>query len=273
MTGGVRKAVLLARGLGTRMRRAEGGVALEAAQEAAAASGLKAMIPAGGRPFLDHVLSAVADAGVSEACLVVGPEHEAVRSHYAVAVPRRLRISFAVQERPLGTADALRSAEAFAAGEDVLVLNGDNRYPVSALRRLLELPGAAVALFTPRGLVRDGNVTAERIPAFAVGLLDDEGFLADVVEKPSPALLARLGESVLVSMNCWRLPPAIFEACRRVGPSPRGELELPDAVRIAIRELGVRLRVVRCNEGVLDLSRRGDIATVTALLAGVEVSV
>ena len=52
----IRKAVILARGLGTRMRKADTGAALDSAQQAAADSGLKAMIPVG-RPFLDYVLS------------------------------------------------------------------------------------------------------------------------------------------------------------------------------------------------------------------------
>jgi glucose-1-phosphate thymidylyltransferase len=69
-------------------------------------------------------------------------------------------------------------------------------------------------------------------------------------------------------MNCWRFSPAIFEACRRLQPSPRGELELPMAVREAIAS-GVRFKVVRCREGVLDLSRRSDIPAVAERLRGV----
>jgi glucose-1-phosphate thymidylyltransferase len=72
-------------------------------------------------------------------------------------------------------------------------------------------------------------------------------------------------------MNCWMFTPAIFEACRRVRPSARNELELPEAVRIAITELGERVAVVRVKGGVLDLSSRGDIAEVKARLAGVTV--
>ena len=49
------KAVILARGLGTRMRRQEEGVELSDEQRAAADSGQKAMIRFG-RPFLDYVL-------------------------------------------------------------------------------------------------------------------------------------------------------------------------------------------------------------------------
>src|SRR5690606_15812717 len=95
----VREAVILARGLGTRMRRPDAAAALDREQSRVADAGLKAMIPIG-RPFLDYVLSALADAGVSDVCLVIGPEHDSVRTYYTEAVaPRRLRIRFAVQER------------------------------------------------------------------------------------------------------------------------------------------------------------------------------
>jgi hypothetical protein len=72
-------------------------------------------------------------------------------------------------------------------------------------------------------------------------------------------------------MNCWLLGPAVFQACRVISPSPNGELELPVAVRHAIRVLRESFQVLKCREGVWDMSTRGDIATITRLLAGREV--
>ncbi len=45
-------------------------------------------------------------------------------------------------------------------------------------------------------------------------------------------------------MNCWRFDAAIFEACAAIGPSPRGELELPDAVQYAIDVLRQPFRAI-----------------------------
>ena len=75
------KAVILARGLGKRMRQADERATIDAQQAAVADQGIKAMIPIG-RPFLDYVLSALADAGYHDVCLVIGPEHTAVRDSY-----------------------------------------------------------------------------------------------------------------------------------------------------------------------------------------------
>jgi dTDP-glucose pyrophosphorylase len=74
-----------------------------------------------------------------------------------------------------------------------------------------------------------------------------------------------------VSMNVWAFDRAIFEPCRTVRPSPRGELELPVAVQHAIDDYGQRFRVVPMNAPVLDLSSRADIAGVADRLATVDV--
>ena len=263
---GLTTAVILARGLGSRMRAASGGVTLDAAQAAAAASGAKAMMPLGGRPFLDYVLSALADAGVTDACLVIGPEHGAVRDHYDARPAGRLRIGYAVQAEPRGTADAVAAAEAYVAGRRFIVVNGDNFYDPDAVARLASVPGDATLGYDRAALVRLGNIPAERVAAFAI-LDADGGVLTGITEKPSVAQVAAAGEHALVSMNCWAFTPAIFDACRAIGPSQRGEYEIADAV-LALVASGRPVRVVAVESGVLDLSSRADVAAVEAALAG-----
>ena len=83
------KALVLARGLARRMRQHEPGAALDESQARAAAAGLKAMMPVGAgeegervRPFLDYVISSLADAGCPDVGLIIGPEHHEVRRRY-----------------------------------------------------------------------------------------------------------------------------------------------------------------------------------------------
>jgi len=90
--------------------------------------------------------------------------------------------------------------------------------------------------------------------------------LAGIIEKPDQATYDALVAQSLVSMNLWSFTPVIYEACRRVQPSVRNELELQDAVRIAMTDLGETFRVVFSDEGVLDLSTRGDIESVARVL-------
>ena len=265
----MKKAVVLARGLGTRMRQADSAARLDAEQETIAQTGLKAMIPIG-RPFLDYVLSGLADAGYEEVCIVIGPEHDAVKNHYTVvAPPRRIRISFAVQAEPRGTADAVLTVEEFASGQSFLCMNSDNYYPVSVLRELRTLNEPGLALFDQLTLLTKGNISEEKIRKFAICEVSDDGYLRAIVEKPPTPLMATVREDALVSMNCWRFSSSIFEVCRRASLSPRGEYELPVAVGEGIQRYGLRFRVVRCREGVLDLSSRADVASVAEKLSGV----
>ncbi len=267
------KAVILARGLGKRMSEEDSTVTLALEQATAAKMGVKGMMPVG-RPFLDYVVSSLADAGFTDVCLVVAPDHAAIRDYYTSrVVPQRIRISFAVQSAPIGTADALLAAEDFTAGEPFIVLNADNYYPSEPLQMLRDASGPAVIGFSRSGLLQHGNIDAARIGSFAILGVDSDGFLRSVTEKPDEASLAASGADVDVSMNCWRLTSEFFRACRDVQPSPRGELELPLAVQYAIDILGMRFSVIRVDAPVLDLSRRADIPRVTAFLANTTVSI
>ena len=272
------KAVVLARGKGTRMRRAENGVIVDAAQSKAADSGVKGMIPFR-RPFLDYVVSALADAGCTDVCLVIGPEHDVVRDYYErTHLPERVRISFAIQAEARGTADAVLAARAFAGDDAFLVLNSDNYYPVEVLRSLVALDGQGLPAFARWALLERSNIDPERIRSYAMLTADEAGYLIDIVEKPDPETFARFDrtgshgpdDDVRVSMNCWRFEPSIFAACERVEPSARGEVELPNAVRYAVRVMGQRFRTIPVEAGVLDLSRREDIAEVERRLAHVD---
>jgi glucose-1-phosphate thymidylyltransferase len=252
------------------MRNGDASVALSPEQAGAAERGLKAMMPVG-RPFLDYVLSGLADAGVRHVCLVIGPEHDQVRGYYeTTARPTRVSVAFAVQPEAKGTADALLAAREFAATENFLVLNADNYYPVEAYRTLIVHGEPGLPGFDRAALVREGNIDVARIRRYALLSVRD-GWLEDIVEKPDAMADARMGEHALVSMNLWTFSPVIFDACERVQASSRGELELPQAVRIGVRQLGIRFRVFPMQAGVLDLSSRLDVAAVTEHLQHVEV--
>jgi dTDP-glucose pyrophosphorylase len=263
-------SVVLARGLGRRMREPDGAVVpLGAAQLGAAATGQKAMMPIGtgeGRPFLDYVLSALADAGCGDVVLVVGPDHEAFRERYAACRLSRVTVRFAVQPEASGTAHAVLAAEEAIGDRPFLVLNADNLYPVDVLRTLAQVDGPALPAFERWRLVEESGFPEERVSQFAVLQVDDEGRLIGIHEKPDPCHLAASGSRALISMNLWRLDARIFEACRDVPRSTRGEYELPQAVGLAVAR-GVRFQVVPARGAVLDLSRRADIARVGAQLA------
>jgi dTDP-glucose pyrophosphorylase len=275
------KAVLLARGLGSRMKQQGDTAALTAGQAAAAAAGAKGMMPVGGpstslgagrmtRPFLDYVLSALADAGCTSVCFVVAPEHGAIREYYSgPGRPSRLAIAYAVQPVADGTARAVLSAQDYAGQDPFLVLNSDNLYPAPVLRGLVDLDGPGLPAYERDSLVHESGFPPDRVTGFAAIEVDADGVLTGIVEKPGRDYYDAAGPRALISMNVWRFDARIFDACRDVPLSARGEYELPEAVGLAATR-GVTFKTFRAAGAVLDLSRRSDVALVSSRLAGVE---
>jgi len=270
MARSVTKVVILAAGMGTRMRRNRNASQLSDEQQRVARTGVKALIPVG-RPFLDYLLHRAANAGLVHICLVVGPDHESLRRYYGEVPRQRVNVEFALQREPLGTADALAAAQRFVGEDDFVALNSDNCYPTQALCQLRAGQDPAVIGFDREALSVSSGLTAERIARFALLESDEVGDLRCVVEKPPLDRVRRMTPPILVGMNCWRFAPSIFESCRQIDKSARGEYEIPDAVNHSIRELGVRYRVFASPGPVLDLSSQQDISTVQRSLRDEEV--
>ncbi len=270
--GAMEKAVILARGLGTRMRNRDNNAGITPEQNHVADTGIKAMIPIG-RPFLDYVITALADAGFSKVCLVIGPgeDFDPIRDYYTCMKTGRVTISFAVQEKPQGTADAVSAAAGFAGDDAFAVINSDNYYPAEALRLIREINSCATVAFDGKALSELGNIPAERVSKNALLEPDDELYLKRIVEKPSEELIQKNAGSIYISMNCWRFSRSIFDACRSIKPSVRGEYEIASAVEYAMNNLNEKFRMIPVRLGVLDMTGRSDIKSVDTFLRHKEV--
>src|SRR5713226_9914788 len=118
------QALILAGGLGKRLR-------------AAYANAPKSLAPVAGRPFLDYLMRWLQVSGFSNVVLCVGYKAEQIRERYQDGRHWGLRISYSVEKEPLGTAGAIKNAEALLQGNAFLVLNGDSFTDVS-LRDLVQ---------------------------------------------------------------------------------------------------------------------------------------
>ncbi len=265
--------MILAGGLGTRMQKQAQGVCLDEQTAKIAEQGAKGLIPIG-RPFLDHTLQALLDAGVRDFCLIVPSGASAIRKYYE-AVAADLadgEIHFAVQPEPLGTAHAVACGRDWGRDRPFMVFNSDNFYMPDTVRALMAAPAPATVAFEREGLIAGSNIAADRIARFAVLDIDDDGQLRRIVEKPDNPDEYTIGGKLYVSMNCFLFTPEIFDACDAIDPTPeRNEYELPAAVQYTIDRLGLTYTAVPSAEGVLDLTGQTDIGPVRKMLAGHEV--
>jgi glucose-1-phosphate thymidylyltransferase len=248
------------------MRAADPDVVLTPDQQRAADAGRKALMPVAGRPFIDYVLESLEQANLEHVALVVAPDHDEIGAHIHRHSADRIAVDLVVQEKPRGTADAVRSVESWTSGEPFMVLNSDNLYPVDALRDVSSLDEPGLPVFARDELIRSSNIPPERVQAFALVEIDATGYVVRIIEKPDADQVGAAGPSAPVSMNCWRFDSRIFAYCRSVPLSERGEFELPQAVDLACRD-GVRFRALTAHGPVLDLSRRSDAADLARRLA------
>jgi D-glycero-alpha-D-manno-heptose 1-phosphate guanylyltransferase len=128
------EAVVLAGGLGTRLRAAVSDVP-------------KPMAPVGGRPFLERLLDYWIGQGVHRAVLAVGYMYETIRRHFGDEY-RGCAIGYSIEDQPLGTGGALIQSLPLVQDQTFLVLNGDTYFavPLDALTAFHRRHGAGVTM-------------------------------------------------------------------------------------------------------------------------------
>jgi dTDP-glucose pyrophosphorylase len=233
------------------------------------------------RPFLDYLLLNIQRSGYRNVVIVVGENDTSIRGYYEAKAHAdefsSLQISYvpqmipAAREKPLGTADALLQALNVTSdwkGGRFTVCNSDNLYSENALRLLLEGTHLNALIDYDRSAL---GVDNERISQWSVIVRDREGYLQDIVEKPSPEEISHAADRngrVGVSMNIWRFSyDAILPFLETVPLHPlRGEKELPTAVRTMVSVHPRSVHAIPLSEQVVDLTSQNDVTTVMEYL-------
>jgi len=226
----------MAGGLGTRMKSATP----------------KHLHPLLGRRMVDWVLEAARPLEPAPLVVVAAPDTAAAFGEVAVAV----------QERPLGTGDAVRSARAaLAAVDEVLVLSGDT--PLLTTRLLEELvarhrdsaAAATVLSFVPDDIRSYGRIVR-----------DDDGDLVAIVEAadatPEQLTIGEANSSIYV-FSAGDLWPALD---RLTPVNAQGELYLTDAVRDIAADRRVAVHVAADPAETEGVNTRVELAAAGAAL-------
>jgi glucose-1-phosphate adenylyltransferase len=278
--------VILAGGISSRMRKSQATqspVDSKLFKEAQIKS--KAMIGVGdkGRPFMDYLLYNVREAGYNDIVIVIGEQDEELRRCYGAADFKNdfqgLSISYAIQKipggrtKPLGTADALLcglKSRPDWKGQKLTVCNSDNLYSVEAFKLLLHSPYRSAMIDYDRDALQ---FEKSRVEHFAVIEKDSDGWLTNIVEKPSRDVLAKMTDRngrVGVSMNIFRFTyNDIFPFLSLVPLHPvRQEREIPGAIMLMLDpEQNKRVMMTYpFAEVVPDLTSKDDITKVQEYL-------
>lgn len=173
----------------------------------------KNLLPLGGSNFMiDFPIKAVISAGVKDLLIIIGPEHaSSMIGLLGSGAKHNLNITYKIQDSPNGIAAALSLAEDFAAGDDILVILGDNVFDADLSSLLPYNSNASVAYYE----VPD----PER---FGVLVFDKDGKPESVVEKP------KIAPSNKAVVGVYSYPSDVFDKIRTLKPSARGEYEVTD---------------------------------------------
>lgn len=202
------KGIILAAGKGTRLYPVSHPIS-------------KILLPIYNKPMIYYPLSTLMLAGIKDIMIITsGDDHDNFERTLGDGSRFGIKLSYAVQDVQRGIADAFIIAEDFIAGENVVLILGDNIYHGDGMRGLMEnasenAKGATVFVYR----VSD----PER---FGVAEFDDDGNVMSLEEKPSEP------------RSEWAVTGLYFydgDVCRMakdLKPSPRGELEITDLNRI-----------------------------------------
>jgi glucose-1-phosphate thymidylyltransferase len=244
MNGRLKKGIILAGGSGTRL--------YPVTQIAS-----KQLLPIYDKPMIYYPLSTLIMAGVTEILLIstpidIGRFEELLSDGHKLG----LNITYKVQDRPAGIAQAFTLGEEFIGNDNVVLILGDNIFygSYNFLREATDFrDGAMVFGYYVKDPERYGVVE-----------FDDSGRVISIEEKP------KRPKSNYAVTGLYIYDNSVVEIVKNLKPSARGELEITD-VNKAYQSMG-KLKVVKLGRGIawLDTGTHESMLDASNFIATIE---
>ena len=203
------KGLILAGGAGTRLRPLT-------------YSSAKQLVPVANKPVLFYGIEAMRDAGIEDITVVVSPGASGMEIEERTGDGSRWGVSmrYVVQEEALGLAHAVLHGEQAIGESPFVVYLGDN-----LLRDGIQTMVDQFRTNAPDALILLQHVEDPR--AFGVAELDGDQVVRLTEKPPEP-------KSDLALVGVYMFQPGIFDICRSLEPSDRGEYEITEAIQALI---------------------------------------
>jgi glucose-1-phosphate thymidylyltransferase len=214
------KGIVLAGGAGTRLHPVTRAVS-------------KQLLPVYDKPMVFYPLSALMLAGIRDILLIATPEDRpAFERLLEDGAWLGVRITYAVQPRPEGLAQAFAIGREFVGSERVALALGDNIFYGQGFASVLQRAaaresGATVFAYRVRDPERYGVVT-----------FDASGRAVDIQEKP------KVSPSNFAVTGLYFYDNRVLEIAGSLKPSPRGELEITDVNMAYLRQGDLHVEVL-----------------------------
>lgn len=244
----VRKGIIPAAGLGTRVRAIAGDLPKE-------------LLTVAAKPLIVHAIEGLAASGIRQIAVVISPAKESIRqfllgeppeflapqldAHLRVLL-RACTFSFFVQPSPLGVADAVSLCRDFVDDEPFALVMPDN-----ILLDGLPVVSQMIPFFSrkPRDMLGALRLETEQASRFGnVGILETEEIsdesskiarVSRFSDKLNSPLHIPAGESVLKNFGGSIFLPHFFDYIEELRPNIEGELDDVPVVQAMIKEEGL----------------------------------
>ena len=181
------KAVVMAGGEGTRLRPMTSSMP-------------KPLLPVVNRPIMEHVLRLLKRHGLSETVVTVQFLASLVKNYFGDGEELGMELTYANEEKPLGTAGSVKNAEEALKDDTFLVISGDalTDFDLTDLINFHREKGALV------------TVCLTRVPnplEFGITIVDEEGKVERFLEKPTWGQVF----SDTVNTGIYVMEPEVFD--------------------------------------------------------------
>jgi glucose-1-phosphate thymidylyltransferase len=223
------KGLILSGGAGTRLRPITH-------------TSAKQLVPVANKPILFYGIEDMVEAGITEIGIITGETGPEIRAAVGDGSRWGARVTYIPQEAPLGLAHCVLIAREFLGEDDFVMYLGDNllRQGIAEFVERFEEDrrsrGADVG--GDQTTVPSAQILLARVPdpqRFGVAEIGPDGEVVRLVEKPEQPM------SDLALVGVYLFDPSIHTAVATIAPSPRGELEITDAIQWLI-DHGHRVR-------------------------------
>ena len=219
------KGLILSGGAGTRLRPITH-------------TSAKQLVPVANKPILFFGIEDMVEAGITEIGIITGETGPEIRAAVGDGSDFGAKITYIPQESPLGLAHCVLIARDFLGDDDFVMYLGDNllRQGISEFVESFDADHSASAGVDRQ--VSSAQILLARVPdpqRFGVAEISASGEVTRLVEKPDDP------QSDLALVGVYLFDRTIHQAVAAIKPSPRGELEITDAIQWLI-DNGHRVR-------------------------------
>jgi len=185
----------------------------------------KVMLPVANKPIIHHVVDALVANGITEIIIVAGYKKESIMQHFKSY--DKATITFAIQEKQLGTAHALLQAEKHI-DDTFLVLPGDNVISESSLSKLIDQKNEYALI-----IKRFGKPSKYGMVSIS------KNTLQKIIEKPTI-----IEEDSFISTGIYKFPKTIFSEIKKI--THKGEYQLTSMIQNILQN-EITITVVQAN--------------------------